>query len=243
MTRPKRDELKYIISWEKKRALLERIGHALEKDEYSDQRASTPILSLYYDSPHYHFYHEKHEGVPYRNKVRVRTYDYNFAGSKLAFIEVKKKIFEKVQKIRIKKKDFTSSMLDPHTWEFDQDKEGLLGKIIERYNIVPAVQVFYMREAFVGAHDSDLRVTFDSLITALYPHEDLVRDDLVRPDRMLIPEQYYVLEIKATKKIPNWISDIIAEFELIQTAFSKYTTAVEKLNLLEMMPEVGVYEL
>ncbi|MCK5884264.1 MAG: polyphosphate polymerase domain-containing protein [Bacteriovoracaceae bacterium] len=243
MSRPQRDELKYYLSWEKKRAFLSRIEQALEKDSYSDERASTPILSLYYDSPHFHFYHEKHDGVPYRNKVRVRTYDYNFEGEKLAFIEVKKKIFEKVQKIRIKKKKFTVENLDPTTWEFDSESEGLLGKIIERYNIIPAVQVFYTREAYVGAHDSDLRITFDSLITALHPFEDLVRDDLIRPDRMLIPEDHYILEIKATEKIPGWITDIIAEFQLKQTPFSKYTTAVEKLNLLEMVPEVGVYEL
>ena len=63
MTRPFRSELKFVISYQAREALLQRWRRHLTRDCHTNRDAVTPILSQYYDSPHLTFYEEKVEGI------------------------------------------------------------------------------------------------------------------------------------------------------------------------------------
>ena len=58
MSRPFRDEFKFIVHHSVRTALLERWRRHLVKDPHSNEDAVSPILSLYYDSPHLDFYED-----------------------------------------------------------------------------------------------------------------------------------------------------------------------------------------
>ena len=73
----------------------------------------------------------------------------------------------------------------------------------ERYAIAPSAQVYYQREAYEGLVESDVRVTFDSLVTALHPGERPSRAMLYHPSRSLLPDTLTILEVKATRSIPG----------------------------------------
>ena len=110
----------------------------------------------------------------------------------------------------------------------------------ERDRLRPTAQVYYQREAYEGAVESDIRVTFDSNLIGLHPGERLTSALLRDRTRHLMPETLTILEVKSTKGNPAWIHEGIVALELRQQTIPKYITAVETLGLLELSAG-GIY--
>ncbi len=239
--RPFRQELKFRVHHSVKTMLLERWRRYLVRAPFTNAHAVTPILSQYYDSPELAFYYEKLDGIALRNKVRLRVYSQRFTPGQTAFLEIKHRQNDLVRKYRQQISDFGPEWLDPSHWRFDDPQmESAFLTLLERHRLRASAQVYYQREAYEGAVESDIRVTFDTCLTGLHPGEvvtgTLLRDHM----RSLMPDTLEILEVKATRGIPRWVHDGIVAAELQQQTIPKYITAVEVLGLPGLAP-AGAY--
>jgi hypothetical protein len=236
-----RDELKYVLSQRDRAVLLERWRRHLVRDRHTQVDAITPILSQYYDTPAFDFCRDKIDGIWFRNKVRIRTYGTGFRPRQATFLEIKQRLGEQVRKIR-QPIEFTGpENLDPSTWRFpDAVAEHAFGSLIHRTNLRPSARVWYQREAYQGTVEPDVRVTFDSFLTGLFPFEEMTRAHIASPERGLLPDQLTILEVKSTSGIPCWVSEGAEFVELVQRSVPKYVMAVERLGIDRLTPG-GVY--
>ncbi len=241
MIRPLRQELKYLVHYSVRELLLERWRRYLRRAPFTDERAMTPILSQYYDSPTLSFYEEKLEGIALRNKIRLRVYAQTFTAGQTAFLEIKHREGDLVRKYRELVPDFEPAHLDPATWKFKTaTMESAFRTLLERYRLCLSAQTYYQREAYEGLVESDVRVTFDSNLIGLHPGERLQRQVMLDRSRSLMPDTLQILEVKANNGIPRWVTEGVVAAELTQKTIPKYITAVEVLGM-DKMTLSGVY--
>ena len=240
--RPFRDELKFLVHYSVKEKLLARWMRYLVRAPFTDENASTPILSQYYDSPTLDFYEEKLDGIGLRNKIRLRVYGHDYRAGQTAFLEIKHRFNDRVRKYRHQIPDFDPVIhLDPENWSFDDPvMENAFLSLKERYRVRASAQTYYQREAYEGAVESDIRVTFDSNLIGLFPGERLTRQLLLDRSRHLMPDTLAILEVKATRGIPPWVHEGVVAAELKQQTIPKYITAVEVLGMPDLVA-TGVY--
>ncbi|MEX2299859.1 MAG: polyphosphate polymerase domain-containing protein [Bryobacterales bacterium] len=232
MKKPLRAELKFLISHEEKVALLERWKRHLVKDRFMKHDSGTPILSLYYDTPDLAFYHEKLDGVPFRNKVRLRTYGTRFQPGQATFIEIKQRHGDYIRKFRQKIENYCDCHLNPKHWSFDTaETQCAFGVLTERHRLLPCVQVWYQREVYESVVEPGVRVSFDSCLTAIHPHQRLTTDHIFDPRTRMMPETRVVLEVKSNNGTPRWAEEGARLVELVQIPVPKYVMAVEKLGI------------
>ncbi len=230
--KPLRHELKFVVSQGQYTALRERWRRHLTKDPHTNADAVTPILSQNYDTPALTFYEEKLDGFHFRNKVRLRTYGYRFEHGGLAFLEIKQRLGDRVRKIRQKIVSLEARHFDPEGWTFDDPAdESAFGVLMERYQLRPSAQTWYLRQAYMSVVEPDVRVTFDSCLTGLLPGERLDWETISDPLRKLLPEIRVICEVKATRALPRWVFRGVQAAELVQRPVPKYVLAVEKLGL------------
>ena len=135
---------------------------------------------------------------------------------------------------------FSCDCLEPGNWNFPESKENsVLETLKERYLLRKSAQVWYLREAYYSIIEPDVRVTFDSSVTALYPGEDLTRTAVVEQRGSVMPDSYMILEVKATERIPAWVSKGVMAGELVQKPVPKYVLAMDKLRMSEFI--TGAY--
>ena len=236
-----RQELKFVIHYSVRQTLLERWSPHLVRAAFTDRHARTPILSQYYDSPTLSFCTEKQDGLPTRNKVRLRTYATDFDSGKAAFLEIKHRHFNGVRKYRQRITDMSSAHLCPSRWTFDDPEvRARFSCLIETYHLRASAQTYYQREAYEASHGGGLRVTLDSNLVALHPGERLTSRLLRERRRSLMSETLFILEIKSNAVLPRWVHDGIVACELEQKTIPKYVTAVNVLGLGELTGS-GVY--
>ena len=239
--RPPRTELKFLVHHSVCATLLERWRPYLTRAPFTNRFGVTPILSQYYDSPALDFYHEKLAGVGVRNKVRLRTYGFRFCSGQATFLEIKQRFNDPVRKVRYRIPDYREELLDPSNWTFtDPSAESAFGVLNERYRLCRSAQVFYLREAYEGIMDCELRVTCDTNLIGLHPRERLTRDVLDAGSRSLMADSLVILEVKSCKRMPGWVLDGVCAAELQHQSVPKYITAVESLGMIDTIP-IGAY--
>lgn len=86
----------------------------------------------------------------------------------------------------------------------------------------PAMFISYEREAFFGADDRDLRITFDRNI--LWRDHDVELADGVYGAPVLDPGTV-LMELKVAAAVPLWISALLARERIYPVSFSKYGRA------------------
>ncbi len=235
MIRPFRQELKFVIHHSVKTNLIQRWSRYLTKAPFTNRYAVSPVLSQYYDSPTLQFYQEKLDGIPVRNKIRLRTYGYTYRAGATAFLEIKQRVNQSIRKIRQRIPGFHEGHLDPATWAFDdRAHRDAFQVLMERYRLKRSAQVFYLREAYQGLVESDVRITFDTSLLGLYPGERFTPELMRDRSRCLMPDTLVILEAKSTRGFPGWVQEGVLAAELQQKTVPKYITAVEVLGLPEL---------
>ena len=106
--------------------------------------------------------------------------------------------------------------------------------LLERHRLRASAQTYYQREAYEGLVEKDVRITFDTMLLGLYPHERLSPTILHDQGRRLMADTLAILEVKSTKGFPPWVYDGVVAAELQQKTIPKYITAVEVLGLPEI---------
>ena len=234
-----RIELKYLIDWRQRDAILRAWSPFLVQAPYTNERAIYPIMSLYFDSPSLIFYDEKLEGEMLRNKVRLRGYGYRWKELSPLFLEIKRKIDSRVIKFRHQFEAYHPDLWRPETWSLGGKGGEQLSLLVERYRLRPIVQILYQREAYESPFFPSLRIAFDSHLVALHPHQEVSPEVFSDARYRCLGETQYVFEVKSDGGLPSWVMDGIRLGQVTQRAISKYCIGLEQLGLQHR--EIGVY--
>lgn len=220
----KRYEMKYMMTTQQKRKVLEAMFPYMKLDNYGH----TTIRNVYFDTDNYRLVRRSIEKPVYKEKLRIRSYDQAKPQDKV-FIELKKKYDDVVYKRRE-----VLTQLETLEWLVRRTpfpKATQMGNEIDYFfkfyqTLKPKVFLSYEREAFYSLDGSDFRVTFDENILARQEELSLSRD--VWGER-LIGENQVLMEIKTSGGIPLWMTKVLTQERIYKTSFSKYGTAYEKM--------------
>lgn len=222
----KRHELKYIFSIEKYEKLLKCMEGKMVLDKYGRNR----ITSIYYDTIDYKIIRNSLEKPKYREKLRVRVYGVPNEEEQ-AYIELKKKYNGIVYKRRVgaKQKDVLKHLND----KVEEIEHSQIQKEIDYFkseydSIEAKVYLAYDREAYYTKVDSEFRMTFDFNIRV---RNNNVSFEETRDDKLVLDENYVLLEVKTVEGMPFWLLEFFKENEISTVSFSKYGTAYKKYIL------------
>ncbi len=239
-----RYEIKFVIPHEQARAVLDKAKDALVPD-INGNEARYRVTSMYFDSPTHTSYWEKLDGESLRRKLRLRYYGVISGGRDLDerpyFLEIKYRRKDNVFKDRIKiSTEFAREvLLDASALQRTseavrrEDRAALaVARTIENYAagswLEPSDTISYEREAWQGAVDERVRLTFDRTVHA-YPPEVYTNIDafsglpIVRPNSC-------VMEVKFNSVIPTWLREILVTEGLSPQRFSKYSSGLEAIG-------------
>jgi len=221
--------------------------------------------SIYFDSPGLTFLQQHLNGVEDRRKIRIRAYAPNGTWSDEAFIEVKYKDdgISKKNRLRIGPGGFDSLYhkseipLDDELYQYNSDmdkadvdtKAKLINYLLMINKCKPVVDIMYKRYAYENDSE-DLRVTIDQNITVkpiILPKisviQDLKNQDLWDKFQKCGTkfENYsdFLLEVKYTDEVPDWIESMCDQLHLETEPFSKYVWAMYQVITQALKISVG----
>lgn len=215
-----RHEYKHTINLQDYYAIRQRLKTAVPSDPNAGAKGRYHVRSLYFDNEDDKALREKIEGLPNREKFRIRLYNRD---SGLIKLEKKSKLrglcnkrattlsLEQTKKILAGETDWMRETKDPLLLE-------LYVKMREE-RLKPRTIVDYMREAY-SFPCGNVRITFDSEIrTGLYA-KDLFAKEL--PSVSVCPPGVLLLEVKYDDYLPELIRALIQTNTRRTESFSKY---------------------
>lgn len=233
-----RYEYKYLVPNSLIGKIREEIIPFVKLDDYAKKQSNGQytVRSIYYDSPQFHCYHEKIDGVKIRKKYRIRGYN-NQSEKSITFLEIKHKDTNCISKSRAPiyfkhvSDVLNSILIDDYILSFSGN--GVEKKDAQKFlyyynlkNLRPAVLVIYDREAFTGKFDPSLRLTFDkNLRSVIYPDLNQLFEESKAKS---ILNNHFILEVKFYCSLPSWIKTLISKYGLNRRALSKYTMSLDK---------------
>lgn len=215
-----RVEDKYVCSGQKLAILQARIDTILEKDNFQTDEKGYSIISVYFDDIYDTYLQDNIDGNSFRDKYRIRIYNYSFDTIKL---EVKSKKYNRIsKKSALITFDQMQKLLQGDSIGYGKsldDPITLFHIAITQRKLSPKVIVAYERKAYVY-EPGNVRITFDQNIRAsdqieLFGDPELFYDNLKQ-------ESNSVLEVKYDEFIPDFILQLLETGNMQQTSYSKY---------------------
>ena len=242
-----RYELKYIIPYELVEPITEYLMAFCVLDYHStiSEDHFYDVNSLYFDTPHFLFFKNRMNGKNPRFNMRARCY--GKVPKPPYFLEIKFKDSGIVNKHRatINDEDWPMMFNDPnfvireHGSQKDKDKKELFFQLLTKYNAEPKILTHYRRRAFVSVMDEYARVTMDIGLKYnleedfnMFPNYDsLISYDntntFVAEAQANRDNNSVILELKCVPtEVPLWMLDLIRQFQLTRTSFSKYVQSM-----------------
>ncbi len=220
----KRYEKKYLLTTEQYEAMRAGMATHVVPDEYG----SYSIGNVYYDTPDYRLIRESLEKPVYKEKLRMRSYGVPGSRDKV-FVELKKKYDGVVYKRRVvmEAQEAVRYLAGERGGDGSQISHEI-DYFMKFYDPAPMVYIAYDREAYAGAEDAELRVTFDTGLRARSTDVDLRAGDCGAP---LLPEGLVLMEVKIPGTTPLWMARLLSENQIFPTSFSKYGTYYQQFVL------------
>jgi len=234
----KRYELKYMLTLDQKKKVLEAMEPYMKLDKYG----RTTIRNLYFDTDTYLLIRRSIEKPVYKEKLRIRSYS-KASPDSTVFVELKKKYKSVVYKRRINMSESQADM-----WlkgKKHPDNHTQIAKEIDYFmgyygTLRPTVFLSYEREAYYSIDKTDFRITFDDTILCRTDDLSLTSEVYGTP---ILPEGKVLMEIKCSGGIPLWLTEVLSNEKIYKTPFSKYGTAYKtlifpqnhKINSLNML--------
>lgn len=216
-----RHELKYRIGYLQYLELGSRLRAVMHSDLHAGTEGKYLIRSIYFDNYKDKALREKAEGVPIREKFRVRYYNDDFS-----YITLEKKVKNNALCMKsdaeITKEECQNLLEGRLKWmrgHPSQLVQELYAKM--HYQLLyPRVLVSYIREPYV--YDAgNVRVTFDSDIRTTLYHRSFLEEKVADISTADQPWDM-ILEVKYDAFLPTIIRDILQTNTIRQQAFSKY---------------------
>lgn len=219
-----RREWKYLIPKQMVDGLAIELTRYMNIDAYS---ASGPyeVYSVYFETADWNAFHEKLDGVQYRKKFRIRSYNGNPKPDDLVLMEVKEKRNDIIVKRRTQ-------------IELGQLPDLVRGRLVGdggevaqewRYHVLrqglrPARLIHYNRVAFEPRGVGEHRVTIDRDIQFASIFDARL---FTLPTRQAaLSKLSAVLEIKFAAQLPSFLVDLVHTHSLSNEAISKYCDSV-----------------
>lgn len=216
-----RHELKYRIGYLQYLELRSRLRAVMHSDSHAGTEGKYLIRSIYFDNYKDKALWQKAEGVPIREKFRVRYYNDDFS-----YITLEKKVKNNALCMKsdaeITKEECQNLLEGRLNWmrgHPSQLVQELYAKM--HYQLLyPRVLVSYIREPYV--YDAgNVRVTFDSDIRTTLYHRHFLEEKAADISTADQPWDM-ILEVKYDAFLPTIIRDILQTNTIRQQAFSKY---------------------
>lgn len=220
-----RKEKKYLISESQREELLKILPQYMNFDKYCMDGKKYTVNNIYFDTETFNIIRHSLSKPKYKEKLRIRSYSNNISDNDLIFLEVKKKFNGVVNKRRILRtlkdiENYLENGTRPNDITAQQSQIfDEIDYILSNEKVSPAVYLSYVRLALFAKDDSSVRLTID---------EDIItrENDLsLRANRYgekLLPEGYYLMEIKVNGVFPLWLAKILSSLKIYPTSFSKY---------------------
>ena len=225
----KRYELKYMLTLEQKKKILQAMANYMELDKYG----RTTIRNIYFDTDNYRLIRRSIEKPAYKEKLRIRSYSQATADSTV-FVELKKKYAKVVYKRRLPlcEADAMSWVCRENPCPVKTQISREIDYFIDFYGkLKPTVFLSYEREAYYDKGDEDFRVTFDDNILCRQTDVNLCSTTYGTP---ILPEDKVLMELKCSGGIPLWMVEVLSRERIYKTSFSKYGTAYSTLIFHEI---------
>ncbi|WP_308635233.1 polyphosphate polymerase domain-containing protein [Paenibacillus silvisoli] len=219
-----RYENKYLMDTKAFYNIYNRLMDNMELDAYNKKDKFYSISNLYYDTEHHSLIRTSLSKPKYREKLRIRAYGVPEEDAKV-YLELKKKVFGLVNKRRTALKlseayDFVRTGQAPAFREgMNRQVINELDYFLSRYELQPMVYLAYDRIAMFCKGNRDLRITFDTNIRSRRHDLRLEAGDY---GEQLMEKGQWLMEVKAEKTIPVWLSKLLSELQMYRTSFSKY---------------------
>lgn len=225
-----RYENKYILDDAAFHRFYNRLFDYMELDEYNKEHPYYSISNLYFDTKDDALIRKSLSKPKYKEKLRLRAYGVPQKDEKV-YLELKKKVFGLVNKRRTALRlqeacDFVRTGIEPDLKPYT-NKQVIqeIQYFLQRYVLEPKVYLAYERKALFSIDNRDLRITFDTNIRSR--RYDLQLEDGDYGEALLEPGRW-LMEVKAEKTIPLWLSKMLSEHQMYRTSFSKYGNEYKK---------------
>ena len=222
MAVPLRHELKYFISDMQYHILSGILDHTLHRDPNGDENNEYHIRSLYFDGVFDNALYDKINGVPAREKYRIRIY--NMLDNRI-LLECKSKIGNLISKRAVEiPRDLCEQLMAGDPTGLERTRSGLLRDMFREMTINllrPAVVVDYVREAYLHPAE-EVRITFDKQLRTGMKQFDIF--DPYLPTIPPLDNGETILEVKYNQVLPPYIRDILNTYcpNAQNSAVSKY---------------------
>jgi hypothetical protein len=251
-----RHEAKYVIPSSLVPGIRDFVAPFCQPDPHA--RGDPPryrITTLQLDSPDYALHRAKERENRNRFKLRVRTYDE--PGDSPVFLEVKQKYRGIIVKSRtaIPFEEWGEHIIRDRkielTFKTPKEEVGFLQfiRLAREIDARPVVWIRYLRESYYGLFDSYARVTMDTHLE-YQPATSwdswgrgaqwLSMDGSLAQDKLL-PHSGVILELKMLSDAPQWMLDLVMQFDLERTGNCKYSTAVWLESFFRGFPRAPLY--
>lgn len=227
-----RYENKYLMDSKAFYAIYNRLLEYMELDEYNKNDKFYAISNLYYDTEHDSLIRNSLAKPKYKEKLRIRAYGVPEANGKV-YLELKKKVFGLVNKRRTalllnEAYDYAVSGVEPELKPY-MNKQVVqeIKYFLDRYDLQPKVYLAYDRIAMFCKNSRDLRITFDTNIRSRRHDLRLEAGD---HGEALMGRGQWLMEVKAEKTVPVWLSRLLSEHHMFRTSFSKYGNEYKKMR-------------
>jgi len=214
-----RFESKYLISSDLFEEILPVLQEHMVLDQFNENIDFYPIYNIYFDTVNHDLIRHSLDKPVYKEKIRIRSYQYPVKLEQLVFLEIKKK-FQKFTNKRRSKMTFMEALHFLNTGEVEVQSYmnsqivEELREIILREPLLPENVISYERKAFHSKNHDGLRISFDKNIS--YNKYDSLEDPT-----FLIPEDQLLMEIKTPTAMPFWLVDLINQKHIVRQSFSK----------------------
>ena len=223
-----RVEDKYNCSETQLVMLQSRMEAALRPDSNEGGPEGYSIVSLYFDDLRDSCLQDTEDGVNWRNKYRIRSYNDSLDVIKL---EVKTKQDNRIQKKSktISRAEMESLMRGECIAEENsfEDPATLFNLAIKNGGLRPKVIVAYERKEYVY-EPGNVRITFDRNVRASSRVEDFGQKNISYD---FLQEYDKVLEVKYDEFIPDFLLQLLEVGNMQQSAYSKYQLCRERMDL------------
>lgn len=216
-----RHELKYRISYAQYIELRNRLKAVMQSDEHTGADGRYLIRSIYFDNYMDKALQEKVQGIPMREKFRIRYYN-----DDLSYLTLEKKIKDNALCLKVDAQiteEECRKLLEGEIGWMRGHPEKLVEELYVKMRgqmLQPRVLVSYIREPYVY-RAGNVRITFDSDIRTTLYHKDFLEKRVIDIDTA-DGRRDRILEVKYDAFLPEIIRSLIQTNTLRQTAFSKY---------------------
>lgn len=225
--RPKRHEIKTLLTYPQFVELRQRVLGILVPDKNMTDPDGYRIQSVYMDDAFDSAYREKDSGVQHRNKFRIRAYN---GSDDYIVLENKEKADDRIMKssLRIAREDYDGILAGDFTslLRYDHPLAKQVYTLHTTKGLRPVVIVEYEREAYTHPL-SMVRITFDKAVAAGTNTLDMFDPNLVT--RPIFDSREVILEVKYGGYFPMYLKQLLQNNGQ-KLAVSKFVQCCDKLR-------------